>query len=58
MGNCVLCHGFSGRREICYECAVVLWPRRKVNPGVKQLQRKLLPVPPPIPKSTLVAAGR
>jgi hypothetical protein len=56
MSNCVACGGFSGRREICHECAVICWPRQVLNPGAKMLARALLPVnshpvmtiPPPV----------
>ena len=49
MCNCYVCEQFSGRREICYDCAVILWPHRKVNDGAKALHRKLMavqPIPP------------
>jgi hypothetical protein len=50
MRNCVICQSFSGRMEICYECALMLWPHREVNPGAKQLSTRLMPVPDlPVP---------
>lgn len=50
MVNCCVCRQFSGRMEICYECAVMVWPHRLVNNGAKVLATKLLPVPdtPPL----------
>jgi hypothetical protein len=45
MGNCRICGHFSGRMEVCFECAMMLWPHRVVNPGAKELSRRLLPVP-------------
>jgi hypothetical protein len=45
MRNCVVCQRRSGRMEICYECAVLLWPHRVVNVGAKRLSKRLMPVP-------------
>jgi hypothetical protein len=53
MMSCVVCQGFAGKREICYECAPILWPHRKINNGAKVLHGKLMAVPP-VP----VKAGR
>jgi hypothetical protein len=45
MMSCCCCQGWSGKREICWECAAILWPHRKVNTGAKVLHGKLLVVP-------------
>jgi hypothetical protein len=45
MRNCVICQQFSGRMEICYDCAMMLWPHREINPGAKQLSNRLMAVP-------------
>jgi hypothetical protein len=49
MMNCCVCREHSGRMEICYECALMVWPHRVVNHGAKQLARTLMPVPTLIP---------
>jgi hypothetical protein len=50
MVNCSVCRRFSGRTEICYECALIIWPHGTVNHGARQLARKLMAVPshPPL----------
>lgn len=45
MMSCCVCGEWSGRREICIECAYGLWPHQVVNEGAKQLARAVLPVP-------------
>jgi hypothetical protein len=45
MMNCSICQHQSGRREICWECAPILWPHRKVNNGAKVLHGRLMAVP-------------
>ena len=44
---CCVCGEKSFRREVCQECAEILWPHRIVNAGARQLARTLLPVPEP-----------
>ena len=46
--NCAICGSFAGRQSVCVDCAVMIWPNRRVNPGAKVLATKLMPVPDPV----------
>jgi hypothetical protein len=58
MMNCCVCQSNSGRREICYTCAVSLWPHRIVNPGAKKLARTIMAAPDPTPLRHLHGVSR
>lgn len=47
--TCSICGQRSGRMEICFQCAMSLWPHRKVNPAARELARQLQPVPSKYP---------
>lgn len=51
MMSCCICGEFSGRMEICQQCALMLWPHEIINGGAKELADKLMAVPPPPPAS-------
>jgi hypothetical protein len=56
MTSCAACGSPSGRREICNECAVAVWPGRAMVPKAHTLDRLPPPTTPPARRLAVVGS--